>query len=84
MLKLALPGGGTDLSGILVNNGMRTVQMIGAPDGDWPDDADAVVIALKSRTIPVEQAVAQSLPQGTEMFGLTPEAVAVVVRRALA
>ena len=53
--------GGTDLSGILVNNGMRTVQMIGVPDGDWPDDADAVVVALKSRTIPVEQAVAQSL-----------------------
>ena len=53
--------GGTDLSGILVNNGMRTVQMIGVPDGEWPDDADAVVVALKSRTIPVERAVAQSL-----------------------
>ena len=53
--------GGTDLSGILVNNGMRTVQMIGVPDGEWPDDADAVVVALKSRTIPVEHAVAQSL-----------------------
>ena len=53
--------GGTDLSGILVNNGMRTVQMIGVPNGPWPDDADAVVVALKSRTIPVEQAVAQSL-----------------------
>ncbi|HVE48964.1 MAG TPA: four-carbon acid sugar kinase family protein, partial [Casimicrobiaceae bacterium] len=38
--------GGTDLSGILVNNGMRTVQMIGVPDGPWPDDADAVVVAL--------------------------------------
>ena len=53
--------GGTDVSGILVNNGMRTVQMIGVPDGDWPDDADAVVVALKSRTIAVEHAVAQSL-----------------------
>jgi uncharacterized protein YgbK (DUF1537 family) len=53
--------GGTDLSGILVNNGMRTVQMIGVPEGPWPDDADAVVVALKSRTIPVEHAVAQSL-----------------------
>ena len=53
--------GGTDLSGILVNNSMRTVQMIGVPEGPWPEDADAVVVALKSRTIPVEQAVAQSL-----------------------
>ncbi len=53
--------GGTDLAGILVKNGMRTVQMIGVPDGAWPEDADAVVVALKSRTSPVEQAVAESL-----------------------
>ena len=53
--------GGTDMSGILVKNGMRTVQMIGVPDGPWPEDADAVVVALKSRTAPVEQAVAESL-----------------------
>ena len=53
--------GGTDLSGILVNNGMRTVQMIGVPEGPWPMNADAVVVALKSRTIPVDKAVTQSL-----------------------
>lgn len=53
--------GGTDLSGILVNNGMQTVQMIGVPDGSWPEDADAVVVALKSRTIPASEAVSQSL-----------------------
>ncbi|HKO67885.1 MAG TPA: four-carbon acid sugar kinase family protein, partial [Burkholderiaceae bacterium] len=53
--------GGTDLAGILVKNGMRTVQMIGVPDGAWPDDADAVVVALKSRTSPVGQAVSESL-----------------------
>lgn len=53
--------GGTDLSGILVNNGMRTVQMIGVPDGPWPANADAVVVALKSRTIPVDDALTQSL-----------------------
>ena len=53
--------GGTDLAGILVKNGMRTVQMIGVPDGPWPQDADAVVVALKSRTSPVEQAEAESL-----------------------
>jgi len=53
--------GGTDLAGILVKNGMRTVQMIGVPEGSWPDDADAVVVALKSRTSPVAQAVSESL-----------------------
>lgn len=53
--------GGTDLAGMLVKAGMRTVQLIGVPDGPPPDDVDAVVIALKSRTNPVEDAVAESL-----------------------
>ncbi|MEO7246220.1 MAG: 3-oxo-tetronate kinase [Rubrivivax sp.] len=53
--------GGTDLANNLVRAGMRTVQVIGVPDGPLPDDADAVVVALKSRTAPVEQAVAESL-----------------------
>ena len=53
--------GGTDLAGMLVKAGMRTVQLIGVPDGPPPADADAVVIALKSRTSPAEEAVAESL-----------------------
>ncbi|MES2068770.1 MAG: 3-oxo-tetronate kinase [Pseudomonadota bacterium] len=56
--------GGTDLAGMLVKAGMRTVQLIGVPDGPLPcqlEDVDAVVIALKSRTSPVEEAVAESL-----------------------
>jgi uncharacterized protein YgbK (DUF1537 family) len=53
--------GGTDLAGMLVKHGMRTVQMIGVPDGALPPDIDAVVIALKSRTAPVETAIAESL-----------------------
>jgi uncharacterized protein YgbK (DUF1537 family) len=52
--------GGTDLANNLVRAGMRTVQTIGVPDGGV-DDCDAVVVALKSRTAPVEQAVAQSV-----------------------
>jgi uncharacterized protein YgbK (DUF1537 family) len=52
--------GATDLAATLVKQGMRTVQLIGVPDGP-PPDADAVVIALKSRTIPAGEAVAQSL-----------------------
>ena len=55
--------GGTDLANNLVRAGMRTVQVIGVPDvdsGPLPD-ADAVVVALKSRTAPVAQAVSESL-----------------------
>ena len=52
--------GATDLASMLVKNGMRTVQVIGVPDGPAPE-ADAVVVALKSRTIPAGDAVAQSL-----------------------
>ena len=53
--------GGTDLAGMLVKAGMRTVQMIGVPKEPIGDDVDAVVIALKSRTNPVEEAIAESL-----------------------
>jgi uncharacterized protein YgbK (DUF1537 family) len=53
--------GGTDLAGMLVKAGMRTVQLIGVPTEPVPDDVDAVVIALKSRTSPVDEAVAESL-----------------------
>lgn len=53
--------GGTDLAGMLVKSGMRTVQLIGVPEGPPPAGVDAVVIALKSRTSPVEDAVAESL-----------------------
>jgi uncharacterized protein YgbK (DUF1537 family) len=41
---------------------MRTVQLIGVPAPDEPvPDVDAVVIALKSRTTPVRQAVQESV-----------------------
>jgi uncharacterized protein YgbK (DUF1537 family) len=54
--------GATDLAGTLVRAGMRAVQMIGVPNAPAAKvDAEAVVIALKSRTIPAEEAVAQSL-----------------------
>lgn len=52
--------GGTDLASTLAAGGMRTVQTIGVPDTAI-DNADALVIALKSRTAPREQAVAESL-----------------------
>lgn len=52
--------GATDVASMLVRAGMRTVQVLGVPDGDLPE-ADAVVIALKTRTIAPAEAVAQSL-----------------------
>src|SRR5690606_4713984 len=54
--------GATDLASMLVASGMRTVQTIGIPpDRSVADGADAVVVALKSRTIAAADAVAQSL-----------------------
>ncbi|PWB18358.1 3-oxo-tetronate kinase [Comamonas sp. JNW] len=53
--------GATDLANNLVRAGMRVVQTIGVPTGPLDTEVDAVVVALKSRTIPAEQAVAQSL-----------------------
>ncbi len=53
--------GATDLANNLVRAGMRAVQTIGVPAESDHVDADAVVVALKSRTAPVDDAVAQSL-----------------------
>ena len=54
--------GATDLASMLVRNGMRTVQVIGVPTPGAPvPDADAIIVALKSRTAPPAQAVAESL-----------------------
>ncbi len=53
--------GATDLANMLVRGGMRTVQSIGVPKSNDTVDADALVVALKSRTIPAADAVAQSL-----------------------
>ena len=53
--------GATDLANNLVRAGMRVVQTIGVPAGPLAAEADAVVVALKSRTIAPAEAVAQSL-----------------------
>ena len=53
--------GATDLANTLVRQGMRTVQVIGVPAAGEPlPEADAIVVALKSRTIPAAEAVAMS------------------------
>ena len=53
--------GATDLANNLARAGMRVVQTIGAPADGAPPDVDAVVVALKSRTIPAAEAIEQSL-----------------------
>ncbi len=54
--------GATDIAGMLVKGGMRTIQTIGVPSkGAIPDDVDAVVVALKTRSIAARDAIAQSL-----------------------
>jgi uncharacterized protein YgbK (DUF1537 family) len=54
--------GATDIASMLVRHGMATVQLIGVPERDLDaGDAQAVVVALKSRTIPAAQAIDQSL-----------------------
>src|SRR5258707_5142083 len=54
--------GATDIAGMLVKGGMRTIQTIGLPaQGVIPDDVDAVVVALKTRSIPAKDAITQSL-----------------------
>lgn len=53
--------GATDLANMLVRGGMRTVQTIGVPEAGVRIEADALVVALKSRTIDAQEAVRQSL-----------------------
>ena len=53
--------GGTDLANNLVKSGFRTVQTIGVPKSTTQlENSDAVVVALKTRTCPVEQAITES------------------------
>src|SRR5262249_5920304 len=53
--------GASDLANTLTRGGMRTVQTIGVPEGDLDVAADAVVVALKTRSIEPQEAVRQSL-----------------------
>lgn len=57
--------GGTDLASAFVRAGLRTVQILGPPAGPATDltdgaEVEALVLALKTRTAPVEQAVGHS------------------------
>lgn len=54
--------GALDVANNLVRSGLGVVQLNGVPtDAAVPDDIDAIVVALKTRTAPVEKAVDDSL-----------------------
>lgn len=54
--------GATDWAGMFASAGLEVIQFIGAPQmRAAAPEADAIVVALKSRTAPVAEAVAESL-----------------------
>ena len=52
--------GATDLAGLLVRSGVPVSLRLGVPDGPPADTAQIEIIALKCRTAPVSQAVAET------------------------
>jgi uncharacterized protein YgbK (DUF1537 family) len=66
--------GATDLCLMLSRGGLRTVQVMGVPSGPFPD-ADAVVVALKSRSIPAAEAVTQSVTAARALVAAGAEQV---------
>ena len=63
--------GATDLALMLTRAGMRTVQVMDVPGPDAKlDTFDAVVVALKTRTCPVEEAVELSLKSCDALLAL--------------
>ena len=53
--------GSSDLANTLAKQGMRTVQYSGVPTRAAVEDVEAGVVALKSRTSDVDEAIALSL-----------------------
>lgn len=66
--------GATDLALMLARGGMTVKQVVGVPtDPAALRDADAVVVSLKSRTIPVADAVALSLAAASSLLAAGAE-----------
>jgi uncharacterized protein YgbK (DUF1537 family) len=53
--------GSSDLGNTLTKAGMRVTQYVGVPNAPAASDVEAGIVALKSRSIPVEEAVKLSL-----------------------
>ena len=67
-IKMAILGcigdeftGSSDLANTLSKMGMRTTQFVGIPHSRSKVECDAAIVSLKSRSLPVSEAVAQSL-----------------------
>ncbi|KAA1396058.1 3-oxo-tetronate kinase [Aeromicrobium ginsengisoli] len=53
--------GATDVAAYVTRTGSATIQFFGVPEGLTSVDADCVVVALKTRSVPADEAVKQSL-----------------------
>lgn len=53
--------GSSDIANTLAKGGMKVTQYTGIPTSPAASDVEAGVVSLKSRTIPVKQAISQSL-----------------------
>lgn len=53
--------GATDIAGFLVDNGLPTVQLSGVANITLPESVQAVVVSLKSRACPADEAIELSL-----------------------
>ncbi len=65
--------GATDLAIMLTRAGMRTLQVMQIPDNSQTksfDSYDAIVVALKTRTCPVAEAIDLSLKSADALLGL--------------
>ena len=63
--------GATDLGSMLSRNGMDVVQILGLPaEDEEPPEADAIIVALKSRAAPADEAVEQSLAAARWLLAL--------------
>ena len=57
--------GGTDLANEFARSGIKVIQVVGVPDAELGvvgghDDFEVVVVALKTRTVPADLAVAET------------------------
>ena len=53
--------GASDIANTLAKGGLATIQFLGVPQGDAPPSCEAGVVALKSRSIPAQEAIDLSL-----------------------
>lgn len=70
--------GATDLAGNWTARGLRTSVLLGMPDGTHAAEVaedDAVVVALKTRSAPTDEALDQSVRAGRFLLGLGAEQI---------